>query len=345
MTWIRSIQSGFEFRDVNELEQYVGKGSATGSINTSNFYTGSAGLSIGTGVRPRGKGLSGSDKVCIRCGCFLKHNGTGSADEAIIFFIPGNSNDITITYDPDDNLVRMKIGSSVVDSDTPSSVGIATTGVWYNCALYVYRHGTNGVISFYVGGELKLQYEGDTGNYNTGVYVGGEETLNAWGGSTYVDDFYAEYSTSEEVDLPPPSYRYDLIRATGDSSVSLSRNTGSTNYQQIDDTTPDDDSTYIYGTSAGLEDKYTMADYTLEVGYTVSSLIPTARVKKTSSGTDAQIQLGLDQSGTEDYATAQSVSTTYGYHWDRFTDDPLNASWTDAKVDSIIGCLQTAGTF
>lgn len=344
MTWVRSIQSGFEFRDVNELEQYVGKGSATGSINTSNFYTGSASLFIGTGVRPRGKGLSGTDKVSIRCGCFLKHNGTGAGDEAIIFYIPGSS-DIIVTYDPDDNLVRIRLGASVVASDTPSTVGIATTGVWYNIALQVYRHSSSGFISLYVGGNLVLQYTGNTGNYNTGVYVGGEETTNAWGGATYVDDFYSEYSTTSEVDLPPPSYQYDLIRPTSDSSIAFSHNTGSSNYEAIDDTTPDDDTTYVYTTAANTKDKYGMTDYTLQVGFTVASLIPTARAKKTSSGTDAKLALGLDQSGTELFATAQSLATTYGYIWDRFTTDPLTASWTDAKVDSIIGCIKSDGTF
>ena len=55
MTWLRRIQSGFELRDVNELDQYVGKGSATGSINTTSgqYYTGIASFNLAGGVRSR----------------------------------------------------------------------------------------------------------------------------------------------------------------------------------------------------------------------------------------------------------------------------------------------------
>lgn len=347
MTWVRGIQSGFELRDVNELEQYVGKGTQTGSISTTSgqYYTGSASLVISSGVRPRGKGLTGTDKLSIRVGCFLRHNGTGAGDEAIIFMALGSS-EILVTYDPDDNLVRLRIGGSVVASDTPSNVGMATTGVFYNLALHVFRDSTDGIISFYVGGTLKLTYTGNTGTYTNGVYVGGEETTNAWGGTTTVDDFYFDYSTSEEVDLPPPAYRYEMIRPNSDGTpTDFTCNTGSDNYANVDDTTPDDDTTYNYAVAADVIDEYGLEDYTLAVGYVISSLIPTARVKKTGSGTDAQLALGLDQGGTEEYATGQSLSTTYTYIWDRFTDDPNNDSWTDARVDSIKLQVKSTGTF
>lgn len=347
MAWVRGIQCGFELRDVNELDQYVGKGAGTGSISTTagQFYTGSASLNISTGCRPRGKNLSGIDKLSVRVGCFLRHNGTGAADEAIIFMLTG-STEILVTYDPDDDLVRIRIGGSVVASDTPANVGISTTGVFYNIAFHTYRHSSSGVLSLYVGGVQKLTYTGNTGTYTNGVYVGGEETANAWGGTTTVDDFYFDYSTTSEIDLPPPAYRYDMIRPTSDGTpTDFTCSTGTDNYANVDDTTPDDDTTYNYAVAADVVDEYVLADYTLTVGYIISSLIPVVRVRKTGSGTDAQLAIGLDQGGTEEYASGQSLLTTYSYIWDRFTDDPDNNAWNDARVDSIKFQMKTTGTF
>lgn len=347
MTWLRRIQSGFELRDVNELDQYVGKGSATGSINTTSgqYYTGNASLNLAGGVRPRGKTLPGSDKLSIRSNCFLRHGGTGTGDEGIIFLITGSS-EILLSYDSDDNLVRLKVGGSTVASDTPGNFGIPTTGVWYGIGIHVYRDASAGVVSVYVGGVQKLTYAGNTGTYTNGVFIGGEESANAWITPTTIDDFYFDYSTSSEVDLPPPSYRYDMIRPTADGTpTDWVCSTGSDNYANVDDTTPDDDSTYNSATAIDVVDEYALTDYTLATGYVISSVIPLARAKKTSAVTDAQIALGLDQGGTEEYGSGQSIGTTYGYIFDRFTDDPNNNAWTDARVDSIKLQVKSTGTF
>lgn len=344
MAWVRSLQCGFEFRDVNELEQYAGKGTSTGSISTTTVYSGTASLQINASSRPRGKALSGTDKVCVRCGCYFRYAGVGVADEGIIFYIPG-STDISITFDEDDGLVRIRVGGSVVASDTPANVGISTTAVWYNFGLYVYRSATVGVIDFYVGGTSKLSFTGNTGTYNSGIYVGGEETATAWDLNTFVDDFWGDYSLSQESNLAPPAYTYTLLRPTADGTpTDWVCSTGTDNYANVDDVTPDDDTTYNYATAIDVIDEFTITDFSLPSGFVINSVIPVARVKK-AGVTDAQIQLGLDQGGTEEYATAQSIATTYAYYFDRFTDDPTSAAWSDSNIDSIKLQIKSTGTF
>lgn len=347
MAWSRLIQTGFEFRDVNELDQFAGKGSTTGSIATGagDFYTGSAALDVGLGVRPRGKPLTGTDKVCVRSGCFMRHAGTNSGDEGIIFLIPG-SNEILITYDDSDSLVRIRVGGTEVTSASPASLGIATQNTYYNFSVYVYRDSSAGVITFYIGGNVALTYTGNTGTYNTGVYVGGEETTSAWGNDTFVDDFYIDYSTSLETNIAPPSYRYTLLRPTSDGTpTDWVCSTGSVNYQNVDDTTPDGDTTYNSATAIDVVDEYGLTDFTLSSGLSVRSLIPIVYAKKTGAGTDPTIILGLDQGGTESYNTGQSVTTTYAYYWNQHFSDPNSASWTDALVDSIKLQIKSGGTF
>lgn len=347
MAWIRLIQTGFEFRDINELDQFAGKGTTNGTITTTagQFYTGSAALDIGGGVRPRGKAVSGTDKVCIRCGCFLRHNGTGSNDEAVIFVVSG-SNEILVTYDPDESKVRIRVGGTEVASVSPAVIGINTQNIYYNFSLYVYRNSSTGVIDFYVGGNSVLSYSGNTGTYSNAVYVGGEESTAAWGGDTFVDDFYIDYSTSEETNLAPPSYRYTLLRPTSDGTpTEWICSTGSDNYANVDDTTPDSDSTYNYVTAIDQVDEFNITDFTALDGTTIRSLIPVAFAKKISSGSDPKIQMGLDQGGTEEYATAQSVTTTYAYYFDTFLLDPNDDSWTESLINSAKLQLKSAGTF
>lgn len=347
MAWVRLIQTGFEFRDINELDQYAGNGSANGTISTTGaeVYTGSASLDIGLGVRPRGKATTGTDKICLRCGCFFRHAGTNANDEGIIFQVDG-SVQILVTYDDSDSLVRLYVNGSVVASASPASLGISTQATYYNFSLYVYRHASTGTVTFYIGSAVALTYTGNTGTYNNAAYVGGELTTSAWGNDTFVDDFYIDYSTSQETNIAPPAYRYTLLRPTSDGTpTDWVCSTGTVNYQNVDDITPDSDTTYNSATAIDIVDEYGMTDFTLSVGLTVRSLIPIVYAKKTGAGTDPTVILGLDQGGVESYNSGHVVTTTYAYYWNQHLLDPNNASWTDSLVDSIKMQIKSGGTF
>jgi hypothetical protein len=318
MAWVRLAQTGFEFQDVNELDGITGFGATTSSISSAaTANTGSYSLRIGLGRQPRGKVTTGTDKVCMQMGCALIHDGLNSNDEGIIFLVRG-TNDIVVTLDQSEDLARIRVNGTDVANSTMATAGLGTVGQWNFCSIYVYRNTSNGRVLFYVNGILKLEYTGNTGSFNNAGYVGGELTLQAWELNSYVDDVYIDYSTSQEPELPPPSYKYELLRPTADGSPLTWSTFGSgTHYLNVDDPTPDSDTTYNFVTATTLVDTYTIADYDVPDGFTITSVIPTVAAKKTGAGTDPTLEIGLNENSTDAYGSAQSLTTSYAYYWDR----------------------------
>lgn len=347
MSFTRYIQCGFEFRDVNELEPNVSYGTSGGLISTSagDINTGSAAMDIGGGAYARGKAIPGTSTLTIRSGAYFSTVGTNSGKEGCLFIVTG-SNTIVVTYDTDDNLIRLRIAGTIVDSVVLTSTEFATTDVYHNIGIYVYRDSSVGRIGFYVGGNLVLEYDGNTGTYTNGVYCGGSYDSSSFHTNTFLDDFYIDYSTTLESETAPPNLLFAAIRPTGDGSpIDWSTFGSASHYANIDDTTPNSDTDYNYATVADVVDKYTLGNYSVPSGFSIAAVIPTVYAKKTSAVTDPTLVIGLNENSTDDYASGHSLTTTYAYYNDRFTLAPDNDSWDDTNIDDTSLLLKTGGTF
>ena len=344
MAWSRLFQCGFEFRDVNELDTNVSYGSASSSISTTNHNTGTASYIAGGSAYPRGKAIAGTSTLSIRTGCYFKTAGTNAGKEGCLFVITG-SKTIIVTYDTYDNLLRLRVDGTIVDSIALSSTVMTTVNVWYNLGIYVYSDSTNGRIGFYIGGELILEYDGNTGTYINGIYAGGSYDSSSYNASTYLDDFYADYSTSLESETAPPNLLFDAIKPTGDNTVAWSTFGSASHYANIDDTTPDSDSTYNYVTVANVADSCSLANFTVPSGFSIAAAIPTMIAKKTSAVTDPTLLIGMNENSTDAYGSGQSLTTTYAYYWERQTVAPDTDAWDDTNIDAANLIYKSGGTF
>lgn len=123
-----------------------------------------------------------------------------------------------------------------------------------------------------------------------------------------------------------------------------SRNTGSTNWQQVDEAPPDSDTTYLFTTSANIYESFSMGDFST-ANANIRALI-TAAIAKKDSGT-VQLAVGiLDNDNATIYWGANSaLGTSYGVIEERRTVDPsTSTTWniagansTEAIIDSTTG--------
>jgi hypothetical protein len=113
-----------------------------------------------------------------------------------------------------------------------------------------------------------------------------------------------------------------------------SRNTGSTNWEAVDEVPPDSDTTYLFTSSANIYESFSMSDQTLtSVNY---KALLTAVIAKKDSGT-VQLAVGIrdDDNSTNYYVANSPLAASYGVVEGRQTTDPsTSATWTAAGINA-----------
>lgn len=124
-----------------------------------------------------------------------------------------------------------------------------------------------------------------------------------------------------------------LLKVNGDVSSGWSRTSGTTDWELLDETTPDNTS-YIYADDT-LPAASIMTLENLDADIvSVRGLQTMARAKK-SDGGDAKMQVSLLSNGDEDLGADHSVTTAFKYWWDISELDPdTGALWNPVAVNA-----------
>lgn len=346
MTVTRLYQTGFEINTISELESYPNTdfGTQSMTISTTKAKRGSRSMRMNTGDQPRGKAFSAT---AIRAGYFINHNVVATNDQGCLAIIPCSLATPSLVYwDEASGEIRLRVNGSTVDTIDAAAAGFATVDTWYHIGITYKADASAGFFSVYLDGTQILTYSGNTGTSTSGFYMGGDVTGGSgWKAEAYIDDLTLDDITGES-DAPVPSPEYLWIIADGaGASTNLTPNTGA-NYAAVDDTTPDDDTTYVYGDADGEKDSYTMSDITLPASYGIVARIAVAWARKTDAGTDSQFKLGSrSNGGTELLSSGKTLATAYGVIWERQTTDPDSAAWTETTINNSQGVIEAEGTF
>lgn len=351
MTITRLWLAGAELQHVNELTEYSGYGSASVSVATSSTKakTGTYSFRFDSNNLPRGKVVSTTQ---LRAGFFLNHAGlTGASGKGILGLINSTVGDIIIQWYGTGDVVELLVNGTIRDTDPVATVGIVTQNTWYHIGIAAKADATNGWVSVYVDGVLRLTWIGNTGTNFTGVFFAGRNsgTSSGWNTFAYVDDFYVD-STVGEADAAPPSPRFSFLPVNGAGNyTNWTPNTG-TNSGAVDDSgAPNDDTDYVYATAAAVKDSYalvnTTAGVTVPSGYSIEAVIPVAWARKTDAGTASTLKLGTRLSSTDLVGSAQTLATAYGPIMERQTAKPGGGAWSTSDVDSAEFYAESAGSY
>jgi len=123
----------------------------------------------------------------------------------------------------------------------------------------------------------------------------------------------------------------DALYPNGDDVVQWSRSAGADNYALVDEDPPSD-ADYVYTTTNGHKDVYTLEDWD-GTGKTPLFVVQWCRAKKDSAGSQ-QIKLVMDD-GTESVSAAEDVLTSYRYVNRLLMAPPSGGAWTDAVIDGL----------
>lgn len=213
-------------------------------------------------------------------------------------------------------------------------------GSFYYIEIKVVIHDTTGTFEIKVDGGSKLALTGQdtksTANATANaVQLGTDGSATISVTHTY-DDLYICDGAGSVNNSFLGDCRVDYYAPNGNGNSSqLDGSDGNQvdNYLLVDDTTPDDDTTYVQSADVGDKDTYTCADMT----HTPSSIFGIqvlANAKKDDAG--ARSLKTVTRSGTTDFDGAtQALSTSYLYYSDiREVDPNTSAAWTKANLNA-----------
>lgn len=264
---------------------------------------------------------SASDRLCLYQG-----RNSGNADQFSITL--STTGQIQVRAGAED-------GTVLVESDP-----VISAGTYYHfAALITQDAGGNGLAEVRINGETVIDASGLTfanigseGQWYVGAPGSGISSITDVADLIEWDD-----SGSVNNDFPGPSAQCVTHYPDADTATAdWDRNTGSNDFEAIDDVTPDDDTTYIESQAAAEESIFELDNLPAIVS-TVLAVITVPRMKKTDSG-DGSVQvsmlssdIGSPPAPAESNGTDRPITTDYAYAIDVHETDPATGvAWTPA---------------
>lgn len=241
--------------------------------------------------------------------------------------------------------LRMSIGTGSYDlvaTRAGTTLGTASAalvdGAWHYIEIKVFLHDTTGTFEVRVNGVVALNLTAqDTRNAGTPfcdrVLLG-----NAAGSSAshdvYFDDWYVlDTSGSLNTDFLGDSRVAALYPTGAGNSTQWTPNAGS-NWDRVDDTAADSDTTYNSEATVGEKDTYALAD-TPTTATTVAGVKEIVFARKDDAGAITLRQV-IRAGGTDYEGGDFALGDTYTYKAELRETNPNTAvAWTDADVDGI----------
>jgi len=249
---------------------------------------------------------------------------TATSNTTLFKFRESTTVHIDVRLDSSNRLQITRNGTTLATA----SAGLAAN-IWYYLQIKVVIHDTTG--------EYEILVNGSVGTL--GVTGTGADTRN--GGSGVIDNVNIGNSAGINVDIDD-LYLYDggyageiniqTVYPTGaGNSAQFTPNTGS-NWQNVDDSTPDDDSTYNSSGTAGHRDLFATGDVPSTSG-SILAVVANGYARKDDAGT-REIKLTTRIGSTNYDSATNPITSGYAYYrhqWD--TDPSTAAAWVRADLN------------
>lgn len=323
-----------ELQDIREWTAQIG--TDTPSISSTKAKTGTYSIAFNYTTDDALIGHVFAEQTGVRVGAWLNHN-NGYGSTTCVFFRLRDASTVAVEvrWNASAGNVEMWIDGSKVEEGSAAACGVSATNTWMHIGL-VYING--GSCTFYVDGLAKLTYSGTLAYYIDEAYIGGQ-----WASTAYFDDFYIDGGIT--VDTAPPADRFLFSAITGAGSVDDWTPTGAANnYDCVNDTTPDDDTTYVLSDAADQVDLYATGDITVPDGYSIRAAIPIVLAKVTASGPQVKL-VAADGTNTNVESAAKTPGTSYGYVWESMVEAPSEEAWTQTLFNAATFGIKSAGSF
>lgn len=327
---------GFEYADNSEMTNgssgwglYVAAGVASsyGRFSTGGLMTYQDG---GAGAR-----LTISSKTTLIAGCAMYDLNTISAGSGRFFGFRDSAgyNHVFLNRNTSTKDIEVYCGTTFL-----GSVGYTfPVATWFYVELKATIHDTTGSVEVRINGETKLALTNvDTNAGGTGiineVVLGAPPSTESF--RKYHDDFYVcDTSGSLNNDFLSDVKVVRLKPNAAGDSTQFTPLSGS-NYTNVDELTPDSDTSYVYSSTAGNKDLYNVESLA-SAPANIYGVRVTSTMRKDDAGSLTARNV-LKSGATTSNGTTVGPLTSYAAFWDYHETDPnTSAAWTNSALDSL----------
>jgi len=323
---------------------YTGVGSTvqTSANNVSNVAGAYGGQAILTSSGAPGLAPKGGNQVTRTVGARYQTTGVISSSVGLTTWVDGTTIQVSIVVNANGTISCYK--GSTFGTLLGTSAQVLSAGAWYYIETSVTINSSTGSIKVNVAGANWLNITGvntnNSGNNWTNLVCLG--SMGA-GGNIIIDDLYIRSDGTLMGDQ-----RVQTIYPNGVGAMAQFTRGGSTinaqNYQQVNEATPDDDTTYVYTPVAGIGnvDTYTYPAIATTTG-TVAGVMVCPMMKNDAGGVvsgQAVYRIGT----TNYFGATSSLGASYLGYPDLSTVNPATSlAWTISDVNSAqFGITRTA---
>jgi hypothetical protein len=206
------------------------------------------------------------------------------------------------------------------------------TGSWYYIEAKFVLHDTTGSVTVKVDGTTVLSLTNvDTRNAGTPLVNGVRYETSGGATTDYCDLYVADTTGTTNNDFLGDTRVRELYPNGAGTYTDFTPSAGS-NYQAVDETAQDGDTTYVQSSTVGHKDTYAYTD--LATSPTIKGARLLLLAKKDDAGARS-IAPTVKSGATEDDGTTAALSTSYVYYskiWE--TDPNTSAAWTAANLNA-----------
>lgn len=319
-----------------------GTQSGTHSVQTGTVRSGTYALKVnptgtGTGyhelraVSSTGSTGAGNPNTANLCVRFYHYTETAPGSGSEPFFAQldtAGSNKLTLRQTSARNVASYDSTGTLIA--TGSTVLPLNSWVWISVCTGT---GASATYSVNIGGVQELTASNaNLGTTNNGaVRLGRVAAISSQAVTWYYDDVLA-FTTGH----PPAGHVVRLNPSANGSNAQWNQGTNGSDYQEVDETTPDGDTTYVQSTTGGSQVHDFALQNTGDVGIsgTINAVSTRARCNQVAATTE-QFRSGFLSGATADLHSNRDFSA-YGTQFRFSTVDPADAgNWTPADVDAL----------
>ena len=323
------------------LPKWTGYSSAVWGINTTNGRHSSRSLRSSTAGSVLYKTVAASGAVAI-CGFGYRISALATTHKIIGFYDSIATKDQVYIQLNSNGSIAAYRGSASTGS-TPnvgagtllgtSAVGVITAATYHHIETKVLLSDTVGTVTVNVNGVAALTLT--TQDTSTGTLVWDTIWMHTnGGGNADWDDLWVCDSTGA---TPWNDFlgdaRIDSVFPTGAGASTGWTPLSSTNVSNVDETTPDGDTTYNHTTTPTATDTFVVGDSPVP-GATVLGVQSCVNIKKMDAGTGTFATV-TRHSGTDYVGTTQALTTSYTYYFNLAQVNPgTSAAWTESNFNA-----------
>lgn len=260
-----------------------------------------------------------------------------------VFYDAGGNIHITIMINPSGYIEAYRNDWRDVGNRTllgTSSTPVMTANAWRHLECKVLIHLSAGTVEVRAEGITVLNLSGirtlgNVGGPATSVGIIGMMTPQDGGApAMYWKDFITWDSTGAANTNFLGSCQVLKCTPSSDTSLGWTPSTGTTGFNLINETTPDDDGTYISAPfPLPSASQFQLTDLPVNVT-TVKAVQLMHRSKKTDGG-DGNLQVTAVSGANTALGADRPITTAYTYMWDVFDLDPSGSAWSRTLVNAL----------